>query len=208
MKNHLLHLITATIIVLGLQPSAAMAQPGPPGTDVPPVPPNIEAPAGHSAFLAGHAVGTQNFICLPSGTGAAWKFLAPQATLFRTFKGQISQQIITHYLSANASENNLPRPAWQHSLDSSRAFARVLAASDDAYFVEAGAIPWLLLEVTGSEFGPTNGASLARTTYIQRLNTSGGIAPSTGCSQSAEIGAVALVPYTADYFFYRADPAR
>jgi uncharacterized protein DUF3455 len=45
---------------------------------------------------------------------------------------------------------------------------------------------------------------LTRTTFIQRLNTSGGIAPSTGCTQPIDLGTKALVPYTADYFFYKA----
>ena len=35
----------------------------------PPVPANIQVPLGNTAFLVGHAVGTQNYICLPSGTG-------------------------------------------------------------------------------------------------------------------------------------------
>jgi hypothetical protein len=33
----------------------------------PAVPANIQVPAGSKAFLAGHAVGTQDYICLPSG---------------------------------------------------------------------------------------------------------------------------------------------
>jgi len=39
--------------------------------------------------------------------------------------------------------------------------------------------------------------------YIQRVYTSGGIAP-TGCAQATDVGTRALVPYTADYFFYKA----
>jgi hypothetical protein len=35
----------------------------------PPVPGNIEVPAGNKAFLAGYAVGTQDCICLPSASG-------------------------------------------------------------------------------------------------------------------------------------------
>ena len=38
------------------------------------------------------------------------------------------------------------------------------------------------------------------TTFIQRVNTTGGKAPST---DGAFVGQVARVPYTADYFFYR-----
>ena len=33
----------------------------------PRVPSNIQVPAGNKVFLKGHAVGTQNYICLPSG---------------------------------------------------------------------------------------------------------------------------------------------
>ena len=43
----------------------------------PPVPSSIEVPAENVAFLEGHAVGTQNYICLPSGAGFAWTFFGP-----------------------------------------------------------------------------------------------------------------------------------
>ena len=61
-----------------------------------------------------------------------------------------------------------------------------------------------LLQAAGAQLGPTGGRLLTNTTYIHRLNTTGGLAPTTGCSQSTEVGAVQLVPYTADYFFYKA----
>ena len=47
----------------------------------PAVPANIQVPAGSKAFLAAHAVGTQDYICLPTGTGFAWTFFAPQPRL-------------------------------------------------------------------------------------------------------------------------------
>jgi hypothetical protein len=37
--------------------------------------------------------------------------------------------------------------------------------------------------------------------YVQRLSTVGGIAPSTGCDAD-HIGSIAQVPYTAQYVFY------
>jgi hypothetical protein len=80
-----------------------------------------------------------------------------------------------------------------------------IASSSNPGFVESGAIPWLLLQVVGAQGGPTGGETLTATTYIQRLNTSGGIAPSTGCAQSADVGKKALVPYEADYVFYKAN---
>jgi hypothetical protein len=81
----------------------------------------------------------------------------------------------------------------------------VVASSVDPAYVAPGSIAWLLLEVAGAQLGPTGGGFLAQTTHIHRLNTTGGLAPSTGCSERTDIGTVKLVPYTADYFFYKAD---
>ena len=166
----------------------------------PPVPANIQVEAGNKAFLAGHAVGTQNYICLPSDAGFAWTLFGPQATLFN----DDDKQIITHFLSPNPDENGTPRVTWQHSRDTSTVWAVAIQSSSDPAFVAPGAIPWLLLDVVGDQDGPTDGDKLSETTVIQRLNTLGGVAPSTGCTQSTDIGKRAFVPYKADYFFYKA----
>lgn len=176
-----------------------------------PVPTNIQVPAGNTLFLKGQAQGTQNYVCLPTTSGFAWTFYSPQATLFLTIKwfgGDIRQQITTHFLSPNPAESGTPRPTWQSSFDTSAAWARVRpdGSSTDLNFVAAGAIPWLVLETVGTQRGPTGGDLLAHTTFVQRLNTSGGVAPSSGCSTSGNVGAVALVPYTADYYFYKSTP--
>jgi hypothetical protein len=206
MTKHLVRLTTLSLLVCGLQFSTASVEArNLSDTDVPPVPGNIQVPAGHSVFFEGHAIGTQNFICLATGAGLAWRFTGPQATLFLTLRNDVSQQMTTHFLSPNPAENGLPRPTWQHSFDTSSVWGRVLASSSDPVYVQAGAIPWLLLEAAGAQLGPTGGGLLTRTTFIQRLNTTGGLAPSTGCSQSTDVGAVALVPYTADYFLYKAN---
>src|SRR5215468_5981224 len=63
------------------------------------------------------------------------------------------------------------------------------------------AIPWVLLDRAGVQAGPT-GDRLTKTTHVQRVNTHGGVAPSTGCSGLADVGTKAIVPYTADYVFY------
>ena len=38
----------------------------------PPTPTGITPPAGNSAFLVGHAFGTQGYVCLPTSTSASW----------------------------------------------------------------------------------------------------------------------------------------
>jgi hypothetical protein len=163
------------------------------------VPDTIQLPAGQRLFMAGHAYGTQNYICLPSGAGFAWTLFGPQATLFHND----ARQMITHFLSPNPDEAGMPRATWQHSVDSSAVWARAIATSSDSGFVAPGAIPWLLLEVVGDEDGPTGGSRLTVATYIHRLNTAGGVAPATGCSLAADVGRRVFVPYEADYFFYR-----
>ena len=182
--------------------TAAIVVPHPAHADhvaPPPVPVTLQAPAGTRAFLAGHAEGTQAYICLPSGSGFAWTFYGPQATLF----ADNGRQITTHFLSPNPDEAGTLRATWQDSQSTSAVWARAIVTSSDPAYVAAGAIPWLLLEVVGAKDGSRGGDRLADTTHIHRLNTTGGVAPSTGCSQTANVGARTFVPYTADYVFYR-----
>ena len=193
-------LLTAYAVGLGVAfglslPEAALADHVTP----PRAPSAIQVPPGSKAFLEGHAVGTQNYVCLPSASGFAWTFFGPQATLFKDNGGQI----ITHFLSPNPDEGGVARATWQHSKDTSTIWAVAIASSSDPKFVAPGAIPWLLLRVVGDQTGPTGGDQLLETTHIQRLNTSGGVAPSTGCSQSTHVGTKALVSYTTDYMFYK-----
>ncbi|MDX6709842.1 MAG: hypothetical protein QOH96_858 [Blastocatellia bacterium] len=192
----------ATALAVGFMvslPEPAYAQKVTP----PPVPANIQVPPGNKAFLEGHGVGTQNYICLPSVTsvsGFAFVLFTPQATLFK----DNDRQVITHFNSPNPVEGGTIRVTWQHSRDTSRVWGEVLPgnSSSDPNFVAPGAIPWLLVTIVGAQDGPTGGDTLTDTTFIQRLNTSGGVAPSTGCASLADVGHQAYVPYTADYFFF------
>ena len=205
-------LLTACATALAAAFTVALPQPAY-ADDVtpPPVPANIAVRAGNEAFLVGHAVGTQNYVCLPSGTGVAFTLFTPEATLF----SDDEKQITTHFFSPNPFENNTNpavvavgpiRATWQHSRDASTVWGQVKPgnSSSDAHFVAPNAIAWLLLTVVGAENGPAGGDTLTGTTFIQRLNTSGGVAPSTGCSSPTDVGHLAFMPYTADYFFYKA----
>ncbi|MGE5249326.1 MAG: DUF3455 domain-containing protein [Bacteroidota bacterium] len=198
------HRILLAVCAMALVLASAAAMPRPARADKitpPPVPSNIQVPAGSKVFLVGHATGTQNYICLPSGAGVAFTLFTPQATLFN---GE-NEQIITHFFSPNPFENGTVRPTWEDSRDTSMIWAQVVpgGSSTDPNYVAPGAIAWLLLQVLNHRDGPNGGDRLSATAYIQRLNTTGGVAPSTGCASLADIGNRAYVPYTADYFFYR-----
>jgi hypothetical protein len=175
----------------------------------PPVPTNLQVQPGNKAFLVGHAVGTQNYVCLPSGGGFKFVLFTPQATLFT----DADKQVITHFFSPNLSP--IPpeiagtiRATWQHR-DTSTVWAAATpdTTSTDPNFVAKGAVAWVLLTVVGAQDGPNPGAhKLTGTTFVQRLNTHGGLAPSEGCASLGDVGHEAFVPYTADYFFYEDDP--
>jgi hypothetical protein len=196
-------LFIACATALAVAFTVARPQPAHAADVTPPqVPANIEVPAGNTAFLVGHAVGTQNYICLPSGSGVTFTLFTPQATLFDDFK----EQVITHFFSPNPTEGGTTiRATWQHSGDTSAVWAKAIASYSNPGFVARGDIPWVLLQVVGTQDGPTGGDILsAGTTFVQRLNTSGGAAPSTGCTSPEDVGHQAFMPYTADYFFYKA----
>ena len=200
-------MLFATALAVGLifsLPQLAQAQSVTPPT----VPDNkLQVEPGNEAFLLGHGVGTQNYTCKPSGTGVKFVLFTPQATLF---KDNDDRQVITHFFSPNPFEpntdatvvaNGMIRVTWQ-ARDSSTVWAKV-HQPDGMLTVDPNSVNWLLLDVVGTQDGPTGGHTLSDTTFIQRVNTHGGLAPLTGCTSSTDVGNQAFVPYTADYFFYK-----
>jgi hypothetical protein len=176
----------------------------------------ITPPQGATAFLLGHGVGTQGYVCLPTSPGAStasWTVnnARPEATLFTNLLGK-EFQIITHFLSPTENPNKFaPNPlpfgnaTWQSSFDSSRVWAQTVhavPAGSEPACPNSGAIACLLLQAIGATPGPTDGTLLTQTSFIQRLNTKGGSAPAEGCSVSSDVGKQALVGYSADYYFF------
>ncbi|HEX6529418.1 MAG TPA: DUF3455 domain-containing protein [Burkholderiales bacterium] len=137
------------------------------------VPANLQ-PANQSLAQVVPAKGVQIYEC----RDAKWVFVAPEAELF----DKSGKKIGTHYAG----------PVWE-AADGSKVIGAVKARSDAP---DAGAIPWLLLS-TKSVAGE---GAFSKVTSIQRLSTTGGLAPAGGC---AEAGAKARVPYTADYYFFK-----
>jgi len=199
MKTHVRTLILVAGIALSHGVHAARSE-----SPVPPsVPEVIQVSPEFTPYLAAHAIGTQGYVCVADGAVFGWTPFGPQATLFDAE----GEQVLTHFLSTTPY-SLLPNPAWQHSRDSSIVWAQVIRSSSDPTFVAAGAIPWLLLEAVVVGDGPTWGDKLMVTSFIQRVNTVGGTAPSTGCSGPGDVKKRALVPYEADYIFYKEIPRR
>jgi hypothetical protein len=130
---------------------------------------------GHKVIAHAYAIGVQVY----RWDGAAWVFVAPEALLYEDedYHGEIG----THYAG----------PTWE-----SHGGSKVVAAADQRCTPDPDAIPWLRLKATASE-GP---GIFDGVTFIQRVNTAGGKAPT---EPGEFVGEEAEVPYTAEYYFYR-----
>jgi hypothetical protein len=133
---------------------------------------------GSKLALVAHATGVQKYACQANGT---WLFTDPEATLFKTTG--VPKEIGSHFLNFATG-----RPVWMLEDGSSVEAARKAAGAGGA-----GNIPLLLLQAVAN-----SGDRLGEMTYVQRLNTSGGVAPAGTCAA----GDHAAVPYSADYFFW------
>jgi hypothetical protein len=183
--NHLrsygaIALVTLLLVVgqmLNLPVSAAASEDAPPT-----VPGAIAVPAGSVLLFNRHARGVQIYEC----KNGQWAFHAPRALLFDP---ESNPPTGIHY--GGIDRGLTPGPWWESVRDGSRIRAgNALSAPSP----NADSIPLLRLEVLEREgtgvFSPVS--------YIQRLNTVGGVGPTGGC----QTGAQRLVPYTADYYFY------
>ncbi len=161
--------------------SPALAEPG--NDDrAPDVPASLLVPEGNKVSFHAHAIGVQIYTATPSPTDPTafvWTFKAPEAVLFDNDGNVVG----IHYVG----------PTWESESGSKVVGARVAGANAPV----AGAIPWLLLQAVSTE-GP---GSFEPTTFVQRVNTVGGVAPAIPPTQA---GQEARVPYTAEYYFFRA----
>jgi hypothetical protein len=137
----------------------------------------VQVPAGNKVAFHVYAKGSQVY----KWNGATWDFVAPVATLSASanYHGEVG----IHYAG----------PTWE-----SNSGSKVVARRVDGCSPDPTAIPWLKLETTSTS-GPGIFSSV---TYIQRVNTTGGLIPSV---PGSVIGEIKEVPYTAEYYFYRAE---
>jgi hypothetical protein len=139
----------------------------------------LQVPAGNVHSLRVFATGVQVYRW---NAGAnRWDFVGPEAKLFAD--AGLHSLIGTHYAG----------PTWE-----SRSGSKVVGAMVENCLPDPTAIRWLRLAAVTSQ-GP---GVFAGTTWIQRVNTTGGLIPSNPGTMPDEI---VEVPYTAEYDFYRAE---
>ena len=148
----------------------------------PTVPGTIAAPAGQEVVLKAAAKGDQVYTCKEKDGARGvyeWTLKAPDAMLF----DETGKAIGKHYAG----------PTWE-LVDGSKVGGKVRAKVDSP---DAGAIAWLLLETTSNAGNGRLGAAKS----VQRVDTSGGMAPASGCD-AAHVNSEARIAYAATYYFY------
>jgi len=144
-----------------------------------PVPPALAVPAGNELAFEVQADGVQIYACTAGTSTPAWALQAPEAKLSATD----GRSAGTHYAG----------PTWEANDGSKVVGAKVEGATPDP-----SSIPWLLLRAASH----AGSGRMSEVTFVQRVKTSGGNPPATGCD-AAHAGAVARVPYQAAYRFFR-----
>jgi hypothetical protein len=135
----------------------------------------LEVQPGNRVAFHAYAVGVQIY----RWNGTSWSFVEPVATLYAD--AEYHRKVGIHYGG----------PTWESNNGS-----KVIASRLEGCAPDETAIPWLLLQTVSTD-GPGIFNSV---TYIHRVNTRGGLAPT---APGISIGAVAEVPYSAEYYFYR-----
>ena len=166
--------------------SACASQSGmaPPAFSQAALPEAVKVPAGHSVKLETVGVGEITYECRTKKDMAGqfeWVFVGPDAAL----NDRSGKRIGKYY----------GPPATWEAMDGSKVTGAQLAVSP----ASAGSIPMQLVKAN-----PALGAgAMQGVTYIQRVATQGGVAPSIACVASS-MGQKQIVKYQADYIFWRA----
>jgi hypothetical protein len=143
------------------------------------IPQQLRPPANEQLLFQVHAKGDQVYSCKGEAAQFTWTLKAPDAQLF----DKDGKPFGKHFAG----------PSWEAN-DGSRVTGKAVA---NAPSPDANSIPWLLVNIVSHE----GSGVLSRATTIQRLNTKGGKAPTSGCD-SSHSGEEVRVSYSADYLFY------
>src|SRR5215204_7483892 len=140
---------------------------------------SIQVEAGNEVAFHAYAIGVQIY----RWNGTSWALLAPDAKLYADagYNGKVG----FHFEG----------PRWQSNSGSQVLAARVPGTGCTP---DSSAVAWLLLKAVSNE-GP---GIFSNVTFIQRVATTGGLAPT---EPGTTVGQEKRVPYTAEYYFYRAE---
>jgi hypothetical protein len=160
---------------LAALPAAAITEPGG-------IAASLRAPASEAPAFVLNGNGVYIYQCrqaIADPNADVWAFVVPDATLYDGSRSVARHATIGLY----------------ESLSDRTSVSGVVRSSQPA----GGAnLPWVLIRAQ-----PIGESGLfANVSSIQRVNTTGGAAPSSGCGPD-NVGEEARVAYQADYYFYK-----
>ena len=138
----------------------------------------IEVPAGNKAVLTLRGTGLLTYECRAKGDAFEWAFVSPDAVL------RDKETVVGKYYGG---------PTWEHN-DGSKVTGKQLAVAP----ASPGNIPLQLVQANPA----TGTGAFTGVTYIQRINTNGGVAPTDPCNAQT-VGTKKTNYYAADYVFYK-----
>jgi len=170
-------LVLIAVIILAIQPAQAFDNNN--GPELPAQCSSIQVEEGNQLSFHVYARGVQVY----RWNGATWDFVAPVATLYAepNYFGEVG----IHYVGPN----------WESKSGSRVKAARVL---NTGCAPDPNAIPWILLKTVEN----AGNGIFSKVTFVQRVNTTGGVVPTT---PGSVINELKEVEYTAEYYFYRAE---
>jgi hypothetical protein len=169
------------LVGIGVSSCSSGARPDVPATPVTPqqveegaVPAALKVPAGNKLTSSLDGSGVQTYQCAKG----AWALLQPAATL-----SEHGKPVGLHFKG----------PIWVSTVDGSEVGA---APAPVATVNQDGAVPELLLKANQNQ----GQGMFSKVTYVQRLQTKGGLAPSGSCID----GTQQAIQYSALYRFWSA----
>jgi hypothetical protein len=168
-------LLLGATLALALPAAAAIPEPGD-------LAPGLRAPANEEAAFMLSGDGVYVYECRQSlldPNAYGWVFVVPDATLYDGARS------VARHATVGVFE----------ALTDRSSLSGVVRASQAA---GAANLPWLSMRAQPL----SSDGVFAGVTSIQRVNTSGGMAPTSGCGPT-NVGGSTRVAYQADYYFYK-----
>jgi hypothetical protein len=159
-------------LLVALPAAAAISSPN--------VPPRLQAGPAEVAAFSLRGEGVHVYECKPGFDGRlTWVFSNPEVN-FSDGATTVATQNQVNFWESTSDRSSV----------STIVRASAAAGSDN--------LPWTLYAAQSNDTGGRFGG----VTSVQRVNTVGGVAPSTGCSDTTA-GTEVRVPFRADYYFYK-----
>ncbi|MEO8389312.1 MAG: DUF3455 domain-containing protein [Polaromonas sp.] len=175
---------SASVLLVSLLAACGSMSPMAPMYSQASLPAAVQVPAGNKVAMETVGVGEITYQCNAKKDMAGqfeWVFVGPDAKL----NDRSGKQVGKYY----------GPPATWESMDGSKLTATQIAVAPNSM----GNIP---LQLVKGNPAMGNGA-MSGVTYIQRVDTRGGVAPAMACA-AGNMGSKQIVKYQADYIFYKA----